>query len=224
VRPATIVLCHSPLTTPAAWGDIAEDLEHRGHAAIVVDVTQDEQPPYAMSYVAQAASQLAHVETTDPMVLVGHSGAGPLLPRIGYARRAVHRVVGAYVFFDASLPGTGVTTRLELLRNEDHRFAEELQALLDGGGRYPDWDDESVLALARPRGKDFFTEPLPVATDWPDAPVAYVRTSEPYIWHAGVARSRGWPVIERELGHFPGITHPSAAVDALEEAVARLPG
>jgi hypothetical protein len=224
VRPGTIVLCHSPLTTKEAWGDLAGELERRGHPAIVLDVHQDDQPPYAMSYIARAAGQLAHVARTDPLVLVGHSGAGPLLPRIGYARRAAHSVVGAYVFFDASLPGVGVTNRLELLHHEDAPFAEELAALLDAGGQFPNWDDESLLALARSRGKDFFTEPLPNPTDWPDAPVAYVRTSQPYSSHAGVARSRGWPVVERELGHFAGITDPSAAVDALEEAIAALPG
>jgi hypothetical protein len=224
VRPGTIVLCHSPLTTSAAWGDLARELERRGRRTLVIDVQKDEQPPYAMSYVAHAATQLASVARTDAVVLVGHSGAGPLLPRIGFARRAAHSAVGAYVFFDASLPGAGMMTRLELLRQEDPQSADELGVLLDAGGRFPNWGDGSLLAFARPRGKDFFTEPLPNPTDWPDAPVAYVRTSDAYRWHAGVARSRGWAVVERDLSHFAGVTHPSVAVEALDEALAALPG
>jgi pimeloyl-ACP methyl ester carboxylesterase len=137
VRPGTIVLCHSPLTTSAAWGDLADELERRGRSTLVIDVQEDEQPPYAMRYVAHAAIQLASVSRTDPVVLVGHSGAGPLLPRIGFARRAAHSAVGAYVFFDASLPGTGMMTRLELLRREHSQSADELAAVLDAGGRFP---------------------------------------------------------------------------------------
>jgi hypothetical protein len=132
--------------------------------------------------------------------------------------------VGAYVFFDASLPGSGVMSRLELLRLEDPRSATELAALLDAGDRFPNWDDATLLTFARPRDTRFFTEPLPNPTDWPDAPVAYVRTSEAYRWHAGVARSRGWPVVECELGHFAALTHPATAADALEKAIAELPG
>jgi len=224
VHPSAVVLCHSPLTTLAAWGDLPAELESRGHKTLVVDIHHDEHPPYAMRYVAAAATQIAEADLADPVVLVGHSGAGPLLPQIGYARRSAHHAVGGYVFFDASLPRPGSPTRLELLHTEDHSFAHELTALLDAGGRFPDWDDEALLALARPRGKDFFTERLPHPPDWPDAPVAYVRTSMPYVWHARVARGRSWPVVERELGHFPGITYPTAAADAVEEALHGLPG
>jgi hypothetical protein len=224
VRRGTIVLCHSPLTTPEAWGTFADALTRRGWSTLRIDVRTDEQPPYAISYVAHAATQLARLGRSDAVILVGHSGAGPLLPRIGSARRASHSAVGAYVFFDASLPGSGVMTRLELLRQEDPRSADELATVLNAGGQFPNWEDEALLALARPRGKEFFTEPLPNPTDWPDAPVAYVRTSAAYRWHAGVARSRGWTVIERDLDHFAAITHREAAADALEEALGELPG
>lgn len=224
MRPGTLALCHSPLTTSAAWGGLPAELSRRGLLTRVLDVHHDERPPYAATYVAQAARQLAEADLAQPLVLVGHSGAGPLLPQIGSARRAAHRPVGAYVFLDASLPRAGSVTRLELLHTEDHPFAHELTELLDRGGRFPDWDDEALLALARPRGRDFFTEPLPHPDEWPDAPVAYVRTSDPYLWHAKVARGRSWPVVERALGHFPGITHPAAAADALEAALDALPG
>jgi hypothetical protein len=228
VRPGSLVLCHSPLTTAAAWGGLPDELRHRGLRPLVLDVRSDERPPYAASYVADASRQLAAGDPTAPTVLVGHSGAGPLLPPLAAAARAARRPVGAYVFLDAMLPRAGGATRLELLHSEDHGFAHELQAQLERGGRYPDWDDEALLALARPRDLGFFTEPLPHPSpdvlEWPDAPVGYLRTSEPYGWHTGIARQRRWPVVEVELGHFPGITAPAAAAGALAELLSALPG
>ncbi len=218
------MLCHSPLTTAEAWGGLPETLSAQGLPNLVLEVRRDEQPPYAASYVADAARQILAAAPPEPLVLVGHSGAGPLLPQLGFARRSARHQVHGYVLLDAMLPRPGQANRLDLLHAEDHEFAHELTAKLDAGGRYPDWDDAELMALARPRGKDFFAEPLPHPPDWPDAPVAFVRTSDAYDWHAKVARGRGWPVIESDLGHFPGRTDASAAAKLIAEAVAALPG
>ena len=224
MRPGCLVLCHSPLTTAAAWGGLPEALAAEGLPNLVIDVRRDDRPPYAAAYVADAAGQLAAAAPPDPVVLVGHSGAGPLLPQLGFARRAARHPVSGYVLVDAMLPRAGQPSRLDLLHAEDHEQAHGLAALLDAGGRYPDWDDVDLMALARPRAKDFFTEPLPHPPDWPEAPVAFVQTSTVYAWHARVARGRGWPVVERDLGHFAGRTDPRAAAQLIATAVAALPG
>jgi hypothetical protein len=57
-----------------------------------------------MRYVARAALVIAAAAANAPLVLIGHGGAGPLLPSIAVAQRAAHRQVGAYVFIDARLP------------------------------------------------------------------------------------------------------------------------
>jgi hypothetical protein len=218
------VLCHSPLTTGAAWGRLPSALADLGLPTLVLDISSDDHPPYAAAYIADAAKQIAAAAPPEPVVLVGHSGAGPLLPQIGFARRAARHPVTGYVLFDAMLPRAGQPTRLDLLHAEDHEHAHELAAKLDHGGRFPDWDDAQLMTLARPRGKDFFTEPLPHPPDWPEAPVAYVRTSDAYAWHARVARGRGWPVIERDLWHFPGLTAADEAAEAVAAAVDALAG
>lgn len=232
VPSSVVVLAHSPLTGPAAWGRLPEVLRDRGHELVVVEVTDDDAPPYAGRYVARAALQVAAGVPSGPVVLVGHSGAGYLLPQIGAARRAARAPVAAYVFLDAGIPYGRGATRSTLLRGEDQSFADDLDALLAAGGAFPTWDDDDLRDLVpddelraalvrslRPRGQDFFTEPLPFPADWPDAPCGFVRLSAAYERPARVARSRGWPVVEADLagGHFAMCTDPDGVADALEE-------
>ena len=51
--------------------------------------------------------------------------------------------------------------------------------------------------------------PFPTGdVEWPDAPCALVQTSPAYAATARSARSRGWPVLERDGGHFASCTDP----------------
>ena len=213
----SLVLAHSPLVGPSSWGGLPEELLSRAYDVVVLDVRDDDQPPYAQRYVARAALQLR--DTTGPVVLVGHSGAGYLLPQLGAARRAARQPVAAYVFLDAGLPARQGTTRLSLMHAEDEAFAHELEQHLRDGGVFPEWPDVPDL---RPRGLDFFTELLPFPGDWPDAPCGYVQLSPAYAQPARVAKSRGWPVVTLHDpgGHFTMCTNPTAVADALEQVLA----
>ena len=162
---ATLVLLHSPLTGAAVWGRLPERLADAG-LSVVPEVTNDDVPPFAVRYVAEAARQIGAGEPDDPVVLVGHSGAGPLLPRVGFARRAVHRPVAGYLFCDAGLPRAGgPASRLDLMSGEDAGFAGQLRTALEQGGRFPKWsadeladqvgdpaDRAPLAASLRPRG------------------------------------------------------------------------
>lgn len=235
VIPHTLVLLHSPLTTAAAWGALPDRLRDLGVPVAVVDVSTDGGAPYATRYVGAAALQLA-AAPADPVVLVGHSGAGPLLPQVGFALRAARRVVGGYVFLDAGLPRAGRTaSRLDLMDAEDESFAADLRAALEAGGRFPTWTEAdlaqdvpdagqraALVASLRPRGLDFFTEPLPAPVDWPDAPCGVLRTSDGYEQSARLGRGRGWPVVSRDLGHFAGLAAPIETAEALVRLVGLL--
>lgn len=216
MTPGTIILLHSPLTTVAAWGELPGALRSLGCRVVVPEITDDDRAPYAGRYVARAALEIAAAEPVAPLVLVAHGAAGPLLPPLGGAQRAVHRLVGGYVFCDAQLPGPGEATRLEKSARDHPEGAAELRELLDRGGRFPDQDPPPGLAGAlRPRGRGFFTEPLPSPRDWPDAPGGYLRTSAAYDHEARQARLRGWPVTDHAVGHFAGYTDPAGTADAL---------
>jgi hypothetical protein len=229
----TVVLAHSPLTGPAAWGDLPAVLLDRGQPVVVLDVTEDDRPPYATRYVAHAAVALEAAGVGD-VVLVGHSGAGYLLPQLGAARRAARRGVAGYVFLDAGVPHGRAATRLALLETEDAELADNLGRSLAAGAAYPDWTDDDLRELVpderrrgalvsslRPRRLDFFTEPLPFPADWPDAPCAVVTLSESYASTAQVARTRGWTVVEARPagGHFAACVDAVAVADALTAAV-----
>lgn len=220
MTPATIVLLHSPLVGPQSWGDLPRVLDASVATTIVADVGDDESPPYAARYIARAALQVRNDAPDGPLALVGHSGAGPLLPQVGAALSAQGRHVGAYVFLDAGIPRAGAS-RLDLLGTEDPELGRALRAQLERGRRFPDWtvpdlaaetpDPDAagaVVAALRPRQLEFFTEPLPMPGDWPDAPCGYLRLSPAYDASARQAALRGWPVRRREDGHFGMITDP----------------
>src|SRR5689334_24008085 len=102
MTPGTLVLLHSPLTTASAWGSLPDALA--GLHVVVPEIADDDRPPYAGRYVARAALEITAAGVTPPVVLVAHGDAGPLLPPIGAAQRAAHRLVGGYLFVDAELP------------------------------------------------------------------------------------------------------------------------
>jgi pimeloyl-ACP methyl ester carboxylesterase len=234
-----LVLAHSPLTGPEAWGALPEVLRRRGHEVVVPAVRDDDDPPYASRWVARTAVQVRDAVGEAATVLLGHSGAGYLLPLVGAARRAARAPVAGYVFVDAGLPASRPTSRLEVLRTEGTEFAQELAGHLAGGGRFPEWSDDdlrdlvpddvlrgALVAGLRPRGEDFFREPLPVAPDWPDAPCGYLRLSPAYDHSARLAAHRGWPRVlgadDRPGGHFAMLVDPDAVADDLEELLRRL--
>lgn len=171
-----LVLLHSPLGTARDWGSLPHQLADLGAEVVVAEVTDDDRPPFAARYVARAALEIAAAEPAGPLLLVAAGAAGPLLPAIAAAQRAAHRVVAGYVLVDALLPQSGTPTRAEIAAAQQH---------LDPPGR--------------PR--EFFTEPLPMTADWPDAPCGYLRTGGGYARPAHLAGLRSWPV--REAGGRP---------------------
>ncbi|HYN75250.1 MAG TPA: hypothetical protein VEV13_03555 [Candidatus Limnocylindria bacterium] len=222
---ALLVLLTSPLTGSAAWGRLPDALRTRGADVTVVEAVGDDEPPYALRWVASCALQV-RAERPGPVVLVGHSGAGLLLAQLGFALRAAHRAVAAYAFVDAGVPRAG--SRLDVLDTEDANAAAELRAHLATGGRFPTWsaddlvadvpaatDREELVHGLRPRDLAYWSEPLPPPVDWPEAPCVYLRTSAGYDATLRVATARGWAVDSLDLGHFPGLRDPDATASAL---------
>lgn len=221
------VLIHSPLVGPFTWSRVAERLRQRGREAVVPALMGDDERAHVAYWrqeVEAIRSQLATVPQDRPLILVGHSGAGALLPAI---RAATPHQVAGYVFVDAGLPHPG-QTRLEELRASVPELAEELQLQLVAGGRFPEWTDEdlrdeipddrtraALLAELQPRALDFFEEPLPVVTGWPDAPCSYIQLSPGYSGAAEAARCAGWPVQVFEAGHFHMLVDPAGVTEAL---------
>lgn len=99
---AVFTLIHSPLVGPMTWALVADELRRRGEQALTpdLDAVDGSGEPYWKQHARAAAKALAPIPTRWRPILVGHSGAGPLLPAI---RREAGRPVTAYVFVDAGL-------------------------------------------------------------------------------------------------------------------------
>jgi thioesterase domain-containing protein len=234
VDAGTLVLLHSPLVGVASWGTLPEALGRAGAGAAAVAVGGDDRPPFARRYVDEAVAGTLAADPPGPLVLVGHSGAGPLLGAVGAGLAAADRPAGGYLFCDAGLPAGGAT-RLDLLAAENPEMATAFRAELERGGRFPEWGDADLAPLVpdpaaraaligslRPRDLAFFTEPLPPAPGWPDAPCGFLRLSAAYDHWAAAAAARDWPTASLEAGHFHPLADPGEVAAALLGLLARM--
>src|SRR5205823_1204695 len=150
----------------------ADELRRRGHTALVPPLHDDESIalPFWHQEVESVVAVLERDGANLPLILVGHSGAGALLPEI--ARRA-GRPLADYVFADAGLPLNG-QSRLDEMTANSPEFAAQLRADQAAGHRFPEWsaddlrpfipDDRlraQMVAELRPRPLAFFEEPIP---------------------------------------------------------------
>lgn len=223
-------LLHSPLVGGLTWRLVADQLRRLDRVVFTPTLSDfpDVNEPYWKQHSDSVARSLTEIPKDVALTLVAHSGAGPLLPAI---RQSIPNPVHAYIFVDAGIPVKGAT-RLDLMRSEDADWANEFQKELEHGGRFPTWSvddlrevvpDESLrIKLAselRPRGLDFFTEPIPVFDAWPDAPCIYIRFSAAYQWDFAQARQAGWPTYELQAGHFYMLVEPSQVTQLIVNAV-----
>ncbi|MHB8576216.1 MAG: alpha/beta fold hydrolase, partial [Dehalococcoidia bacterium] len=212
------------------WALVAEALRRSGCDVLLpaLDDGDDEAAaalPFWRRHVASVAAALDGEPERRPLILVGHSGAGALLPAI---RRLAGRAVAAYLFVDAGIPNHG-ESRLGPSDSDD-AWARELLPVLQAGGAFPTWSDADLrdlipddrsrarlLAELHPRGITFWTEAIPVFDGWPDAPCGFLHFSGPYDAAAKRARREGWPYRRLAGGHFHMLVDPDAVAAALIE-------
>jgi hypothetical protein len=224
---STFVLVHSPLVGPFTWSLVADELSTRGASVALPTLPEDRRAPYWRLHAEAVATQVA--DAGDPLVLVAHSGACPLLPAIG---TAIDGTISAYVLVDGDVPlapGSG-GSRVDLLRAASPALADELEALLAAGGSFPTWGDEDLLeeipdqrlrarvvAEVRPQPRQFWTEALPAVPGWPDAPCGYLELSPHYAAASAHARDQGWRYRHLRGGHFEMLVRPGDVADAILE-------
>lgn len=215
MQPGAVVVVSGPLGPWAAGRSLAEP--GRLPWPVVIAEPVADRRPYAVAWLAAAARDLLAASPASPLLLVAHGTAGPLLPALARAQRTAGRRVGGYVFADATLPRAGSPSHLDLLRAADGEQADAVHATLhDGDGAV--WPP----GAAHPGDHDFWTERLPPAPDWPDAPCGYLHTGAvaagtgPSDFWARSAAARGWPA------HT--MTGGEDVADALAGLIAALPG
>lgn len=225
----TFVLVHSPLVGAMTWQPVAQRLQVRGTAAIVPVLSSEGiKPPFWLHHAHAIAASLQAVPLDNPVVLVAHSGAGPLLPA---ARTEITHPVAGYIFADAGVPGSDEATRFDLF---DSREAVELWRARAEDGSLPIWTElvgatdahlqelipDPVLRRRfvnelRPVHLAVYEEPLPVFSGWPDAPCGYLKFSPAYEADAAKARQAGWPRMELPGSHLHMLAAPDDVANAL---------
>jgi hypothetical protein len=223
----SFVLVHSPLVGPFTWSRVGDELRSRRFPVAVPTLPQPPRVPYWRLQAEAVALQVA--EAARPLVLVGHSGACPLLPGIG---AAIGSGIAAYVLVDGDLPLVPGErgSRLDLLRAASPPLADELEALLDAGGAFPTWSEEELredipdpqvrvrmVGEVRPQPRAFWTEQLPAIPGWPDASCGYLELSPHYAAASARAQDQGWAYRHLRGGHFEMLVRPAAVADAILE-------
>jgi hypothetical protein len=219
-----LVLVHSPVLGPTSWSPVASDLKVRGREALVPSLTGIDDAPVPRWRHGVKAVRAAVAGIASPIVLVGHSGAGPLLPSIA---DAVSAEVAALIFVDASLPPASGAALLA-----PPGFLDQLRAISTdrvlppwsswfGEGKMrelvPDGSLREVLEQEMPRlPLAYFEESLPVPDGWTERPCGFLLLTEAYGESAADAQDRGWPVAEiPEVQHLAPVTDPIAVADVL---------
>lgn len=224
------VLIHSPLVGGLTWALVANQMRKSGLEVLVptLNDSPDSEKPYWKQHAESISNSLANISKDYSLILVAHSGAGPLLPVV---RQTLYNPIHTYVFVDAGVPHNNAT-RLDLMRSEDPEWANQFQEELERGERFPTWssDDlreivpdrylrEQLVTELRPRGLDFFTEPIPVFDSFPDAACIYIQFSAPYENPAAYARKSGWSTYKLDAGHFHMLVDPEAVSDLIINSV-----
>jgi hypothetical protein len=225
----TLLFVHSPVVGPTTWWVTAEMLRGKGFRCRVPDLTRvaTSGPPY-YSKLARAAAEAVD---DDPVVLIGHSAAGPLLPVIADAVGS--RTVAA-VFVDAFLPHPGRSW----FDMAPVPLREQLLDIADAG-RLPPWNEwfpanaiEELVPHPNVRRQfiaeiprlplAYFLERAPVTRSWDTLRFAYLRFSSAYDHTADEAERLGWWVARRDWDHLRMLTAPDAVADLLAAAISAL--
>jgi Alpha/beta hydrolase family len=223
---ARVLLVHSPLVGCASWELVAADLAGWGYEVGVPDLTST--VAAGSPYCSRQAEVIARSASGRPAILVGHSGAGPLLAAAGAQIRGVR----GYIFVDAGLPFPGQSW----METVPPDLAAQVRDMADAQGWLPPWpqwwgDEAMAELIPDPSARQqfaagcprlplaMFEEVHPPAPDWPDAPGAYGLLSEAYQDQAAKARELGWPVAEQMTHHLALLTDPGRIAGTLRELI-----
>jgi pimeloyl-ACP methyl ester carboxylesterase len=228
--PITAVLVHSPFLGPASLRPLADALAAHGHPAVLLDLRPSVvSAPVHQVLVGAFADAISDEDLAGPVVLIGHSGAGPLLPAFA---DALEDTVTGLVFVDAGLPTPGRSWR--------DQVPAELYAQLKAAsreGRLPRWqrwfspdplvelvaDDELRAQIADEAPEvpiSFLKEPRP-DVEW-SGPAGYVLLSKAYEADLAEATALGWPVRRLDSHHLAPATDPDPVAVAVLEVLAEL--
>jgi hypothetical protein len=193
----------------------------RAFAARYVGGRKDDQPLYPRFLRALATT----VDDDDSIVLLAHSGAGPLMAA---AASRISRVTGI-VFVDAGLPSRVTTWSDGAPANLTARLrASSTEGLLPPWSTWfgaevllrllPDPVERARLLVDEPRlPVSILDEPLPTDALPADVPAAYLHLGAAYDSELAEAQRRDWPTRSTNLGHLGLLCAPERVAASIAE-------
>ena len=226
---ATFGLVHGGFHGAWCWDRLIPRLAARGHDAVAMDLPVDDPDATLATYVDTAVDALAAVD--GPLILVGHSMGGLVIPHVA-RRRPVTRLVFICAMFDnlpSPPPGTVVPDV------ERPAFDRNLLTVEDGVTKispeaaatsfFPDCDPADVAWAVRQLRPQGHAPATPLVAPWPDVPSSLIvgtddRGTE--YTRVAVAPRLGVDPIELPGGHSPFLARPDALADVLVQLVAEI--
>lgn len=232
---ARFVLVHGAWHDAWCWGRLALELAGHGHEVVTVDLPSDD-PGASFEDYADAVADAMPVESSDWVVLVGHSLAGLTIPLVPETRRRVDHLV--YLCALPPVPGMSFLEQLESEQGMlDLGYADGLGEVDPEGRRawvdrelarvylYADCDDQTVdeaLAHLRPQAQTPYLEPCSLA-DYPRTPASYVVCSDDRLVNPAWSRTFAVERLRADLIELPGSHSPFLSRPAeLAAALARI--
>lgn len=224
-----LLLVHSPLVGCATWEPVASGLGGDGYAVTVADLAGAAAagPPYHL----RQARVIADCAAGQPVILIGHSRAGPLLAAAG---TMLEDRVRGYVFVDARLPAPGRSW----METVSPGFAARLRDMADPQGWLPPWsqwfgEEELAALLPDPAVRQHFAagcprlplamleEVHPPAPGWPNALGGFLQFTGDYEDEVARVRELGWPVRQMPSQHLALLTEPGRVARELSQLIGR---
>lgn len=223
LAPVTVpafVLVHSPLASPYTWEPVAREITELGARCTVptLSLEPDGDGRYWPVHVEQLVRSAYDFESA--VVLVAHSGAGPLVPEA--AQRLGDGAVGV-CFADATLPHPGVS-RIRAFGDEDE--AARFRGRAEDGLIPPfppevfagqislDEERAAYSQAARPMPLAIYEEAMPTTT-LPGIRSAYLQFSQAYNAAGATARELGWRYRQLPGTHFHMLNSPKDVARAI---------
>ena len=224
----TTLLVHSPFLGPASLRPLADALAAHGHPAVLLDLRPSVvAPPVHQRLIGAFDDAIGDAQLTGPVVMAGHSAAGPLLPAFADALDDLEIAVSALVFVDAGLPTPGRSWR-ETVSAERYRQMRELAhegqlprwpqwwSAAELAGLVPDEELRAEIVDEAPEVPLAFLKETRPGVEWP-GPAGYVELSAEFAPDATEAEALGWPVRRLSLNHLAPATAPDPVAIALLE-------